>query len=1111
MLTVITGKAGTGKTAHIINEIKRAVSEKKPGRIMIVPEQYSHEAERELAGACGDSLSLYAEVLSFTALARSVAARMGGGAAEYLDKGGKLLCMAQALSNIGGRLTVYSAAARRSETQDMLLSAVDEMKTACISPQMLFEAAGDCPAGLDDKLRDLALVAESYDAVVSNGYADPTDRLTLLASQIAEGGMDESFHVYIDGFLDFTAQQRNIIRAMLEAGVDVTVCLTVDENVEQSEIFQLSRRESQWLIKTAEELHCPCRTENFTKVKSKNPSLSFFTDNMFSYSEKHFEDEGAISLHCAESLAAECEFAAAKCLELVRDKNCRWRDIAVAVRGFDSYRGTLESVFEHYGVPLFATRMSLLPEKPLPLMIALVYELIEGGWDVDDVISYMHTGLSGLDRDECDILEAYVFKWQLRAWAWESDKPWRQHPDGYGGVYDEAAKERLGTINRLRRKLSAPLLSFREQSGCAHTATEQAQALAELFESMKLPAILEKRAAALKADGSAELAAEYQQLWEIVVSALEQCAAILGDCPMDRGEFGRLFNLMLSKYDVGTIPVSLDRVSAGDFDRMRRRSIKHLIVLGASDDRLPMAEEAGGIFSENERKLLLEKNIDLGGGGEWELWREFSLIYNCLSLPSETLSLCMSASGDEGEALRPAYVFRRAESIFNMERKAVDITQLRSFAEGPALSLAAQGIKGGGALARSAAAYFREKSPERFAALQRSANMSRGQLSRNAVRALYGSKLKLSASRIDKFASCKFAYFCQYGLKAKPYEPAAFKPPEIGTFMHYVLENLAREVQEKGGFKTVSEAELDVLCRKYVEKYIHEELNDFQEKSRRFIHLFNRVCEDVRQVVADMAQELSNSDFVPLSFELDFSKAENIAPIELGEDDAALTVTGIADRVDGWLHEDKLYLRVVDYKTGKKKFSLSDVWHGMGLQMLLYLFALQQEGGSLYGKEVIPAGVMYVPARNAMLSVQKNIDEDEAGTKRSEELRRSGLVLDDEALIEAWEKGGDKRFIPVHFSGRNKGEGLASLERLGLLSKRIKETLTKMAKELRSGSIAADPYYRSQQENACALCDYFDACHFVHGENGEKCRFIQKLSSSEIWAKLEGGEDDGSV
>jgi len=1109
MLTLYLGKAGTGKTGAVIAEIKKAVEEKKGRRIMIVPEQYSHEAERELAEACGDSLSLYAEVLSFTALARKLSAQLGGAAAEYLDKGGRLLCMAQTLSNVGGRLRIYSAAAGRAELQDMLLTAVDELKMACISAEKLYETGSDCEGSLGDKLWDLALIAEGYDAVVANGHADPADRLTVLAEQIADGGLGADTHVYVDGFLDFTAQQRNILRAMLSAGVELSVCLTVDNNDEDSEIFQLSRREAQRLMAAAQELDVEISVRSFEKTAEKPDSLDFYAENLFSYAPASFSGETAVKLWTAESLSAECEFAAARCLELVRDEGCRWRDIAIAVRGFEDYRATLESVFSHYGVPLFTTRKSALPEKPLPLLISLAYELLEGGWDIDDMISYLHTGLTGLSSEECDLLEGYIFKWQLRGWAWEKDEPWRQHPDGFGAEYDEESRARLNEINRLRRRIAEPLLKLKERSEAGDSALSQAQALAEYFEDMELAATLEKRADQLMDGGREELAAEYQQLWDIVVSALEQCAAILGGSPMNRAEFGKLFQLMLSKYDVGTIPVALDRVSAGDFDRMRRRSIKHLIVLGASDDRLPRTQESGGMFSDMERQRLLEKDIDLGGGGEWELWREFSLIYSCLTLPSCSLDLCLSLSDAEGEAQRPAYVYRRAENIFNIKRTAVDMAQVRCSAPSPALSFAAQSLRGGDSRAKDAAAYFLETQPQRFAALERAASLSRGRLSREAVRSLYGSKLKLSASRIDKFASCRFAYFCQYGLKAKPYEPAQFKPPEIGTFMHYVLENLARQVQEKGGFAKVSDAQLDVICQYWVDEYVKNELNDFQEKSRRFIYLFKRICRDVQQVVRDMAQELRRSDFVPLSFELDFSRADLIPPVELGEDDAQLNLTGIADRVDGWVHEDKLYLRVVDYKTGKKKFSMSDLWYGMGLQMLLYLFALQQGGEKLYGREIVPAGVMYVPARNAMLSAQQDISTDEAEQQRLDSLRRSGLVLDDGKVIEAWERGEDKRFIPVKLEGRNKGESLASLERLGLLSRHIKDTLGDMAKELRAGSIAADPYYRTQQENACALCDYFDACHFVHGENGEQCRFMPRLRSDEVWRRLEGGEQDG--
>ena len=497
---------------------------------------------------------------------------------------------------------------------------------------------------------------------------------------------------------------------------------------------------------------------------------------------------------------------------------------------------------------------------------------------------------------------------------------------------------------------------------------------------------------------------------------------------MDGESFSQLFTLMLSRYDVGTIPVSLDRVSAGDFDRNRRRHVKHLIVLGASDERLPRAEEGGGVFSPDERQRLLELDIDLGAGGDNELWREFSLIYHTLSLPSESLTLLCPLADADGAAVRPASVFRRAQALFRLPVRTTDLTDARMSAPAPALSLAAEAIRGAGGREQAAWEYFAETDPARTAALEQAAHAVRGSLSRAAVERLYGSSLRLSPSRIEKFASCRFAYFCQYGLRARPYEPAGFQPPEMGVFLHYILENTAREVHARGGFRRVTDEELTGIADTYIERYIHDELNDFQEKSRRFLYLFRRLRDHVRRVVLDMAAELRRSDFEPLDFELDFSKASDIPPVELGELGGSLSLTGIADRVDGWLHGGKLYLRVVDYKTGRKEFSLSDVWYGRILQMLLYLFTLADGGGSRYGSEIVPAGVVYIPARSPMLSAAGPTDDAELDAARAKELRRSGLVLDDPSVMEAWEHGEDKRYIPVKFkNGAPSSEAVADL------------------------------------------------------------------------------------
>ena len=400
MLRLIIGRAGSGKTSAMIAEIAEAVRCGRGGSMLIVPEQYSHEAERELCEKCGDTLSRYAEVFSFTALARRVMQQQGGAAAAWLDKGGRMLCMALAVNAVSSRLKLYGAAARRAELQAALLAAVDECKTASVTAEMLYEAAERESGALGEKLWDMALVLESYDAVVANGRADPHDRLSLLAEQIPASGIGKESRIYIDGFIDFTSQEREVIRAMLASGAEVTVGLTLDELNGTDETFALSRVAARRLKDCAEELGVSVQTERMDVPGDRSDTLRFFSERVFSYSAAPWEKKTeGIRLFAAPDLTAECELAAAKAIALVRDGGCRWRDIAVAVRGFEDYRRALESCFAHYGVPLFVAKKSELMQKPLPALIAAAYEIIGGGWDVDDVTDYMRTALTGLTPD----------------------------------------------------------------------------------------------------------------------------------------------------------------------------------------------------------------------------------------------------------------------------------------------------------------------------------------------------------------------------------------------------------------------------------------------------------------------------------------------------------------------------------------------------------------------------------------------------------------------------------------------------------------------------------------------------------------------------------------
>ena len=1101
MLKLITGRAKSGKTSSIMEEIRSLVLAGKKNIVLLVPEQYSHEAETELLRVCGDSLSLCGEVLSFTRLAGLIESELGPRPGKPLDKGGRLLCMVLALEAVGSRLRIYGSARRQSQLQDELLSAVDELKSCCISPEMLEECAASQAGTLGDKLRDMALIYGAYEAITAQGHLDPMDRLSRLAEDIPRSRLAKG-RFYLDGFTDFTAQELKVIESLLRSGADMCVCLTCEGFEEGHEIFQASRRAALALRRLAGRLGV--QFEHESRQTSGSGPMAAIERELFSFAPVSFDGGGSVKLQTASCMSAECEAAAARCIELIQDRGCRWRDIAVAVRGFEDYRACLESAFARYGVPVYAAAKSSLGEKPLYALISGAFEIISSGWDTEDVLAYLKTGLTGLSREEQDLMEDYIFTWSIRGSDWTREHPWSMHPGGYNVPFTSETRELLGRIDSLRRRLSGPLLNLQQAARTGSTAIGHARALSRFFGELGLPELLSARSRELMSLGFEKQAAEYVQLWGMAVSSLEQCAGMLGDTQMDMERFGRLYCLVLSKYDVGTIPLTVDRVLAGDMDRMRRRSIKHLIILGCSSSRLPMLQDGGSIFSDSDRELMAGAGLDIGGDGDDRLCHEFALIYNCFTLPSETLCASFCRSGDESAA-QPSFVFTRLEQLFGEEARDCDLPLCRLCAPAPALELAVQEGPGSAAFE-----YLRSLGMEqRLTRLRSAALAPRGRLSAGAVKALYGEQLRLSASRIDKFASCPFAYFMQYGLRLKSRKAAAFSPPEMGSFMHYILENAAADIQALGGFDSVSREQTDAVCDKYVDIYIHERLNDFQDKSPRFIHLFRRLCRSVRQIVADMASELACSDFRPLDFELDFGDRTQFPPAELGSSGESLILTGIADRVDGWIHDGRLYVRVVDYKTGYKSFSLSDVWYGMGLQMLLYLFALQRGGSQRYGMDIVPAGVMYIPARDVLLSARAKISGQQILSEKAKALRRSGLLLDDSAVLQAMERGESPRYIPVSFKkGVYSGDALASAQRLGELSRHVDSVLRSMASQLHSGSIDASPASRTQQDSACQFCEFKASCRF--DSQRDRRRWLSRLKPAQVWEMLDKKEGAGN-
>ena len=1103
MVRLILGRAGSGKTARVFDEIAGIVRAREGSAVLLVPEQYSHEAERELCRVAGDGLSRCGEVLSFTGLARKVFSQCGG-ARPVMDGGGRLLCMAVAAEAAAGSLRVYDRACRDPHMLDGLLRAVEELRLAGVDGAALAEAAEEFDGVLGEKLRDMSLLLEAYAAARDRSVADPADVLELLADLIGDS-LSVGSRFYIDGFTDFTVLEKNVLRELIRAGADVTVCITCAPHGEES-VFALPLETARWFQRTAEEYGLECREEWMETPSEEQTALEYFCEHLFDFSLGDApENHDALRLVTGADVYEECELAAARMSELARE-GYRWRDMAVAVRGFGDYRTALECACARYEVPLFLSGRGDILQKSIPLFLSSVLESVNRGYEYEAMFSALKTGLMPLTAEECDKLENYVILWNIRGNMW--DRAWTMHPRGYNQTMDEAAEKTLEELNALRREIIRPLKKLEGAVRGRENAREQAAALAAFFEDISLAERLEERAARLDASHREETAAEYERLWDVICSALEQFAAVLGDMAMDGERFMTLFTLMLSKYDTGVIPVSLDRVQAGDFDGMRRRHIKHLLVLGASDGRLPAPEESGGVFTPEEREELSAFGLSLGGAEE-ELSRELGRIYNCLTLPSETMYISWPRTDADGAQTRPSLIAERARALLGAEVEIGDILRARTFSREAAFALAVQGQAGDASpQCRAARACFAAKGREEdLERLVDAVRAGRGSLGPAAVRALYGEKPSLSATRAEKFASCRFSYFLQYGLKAMPRQQAVFDPRDYGTFMHYVLENVAREAIEMGGFPQVTAEQIRELTDRYVDKYIREEMNDFAEKTARFAYLFRRLRSTVHRVTADMWEELKNSKFQPLELELDLAADGVLEPDEAGN----VRLTGRADRIDGWVKDDVLYLRVTDYKTGAKSFSLSDVCRGMNMQMLLYLFTLQKRGGKHFGYETIrPAGVLYSPARVSMVRADSDVTDEELELLRKNESRRSGLVLDDEEVLEAMEPGAEKKFVPVRFKkgGEYSAQSLgsvATLERFGALGRHIDRTLENLAAELRSGSVTADPWFQSAQDNACVFCDYREACLF---DEGRDCwRQWTRLTPAEAWEKIEGDHE----
>lgn len=1062
-------------------------------RIWIVPEQASFAAEQQLCRKGGSGICRHAQVLSFTRLANRVFAASGGVARQTLDQGGRVLAMAQALEQVRSRLKRYAAGSRRAALLPELLAAVDEWKSYGVTASDLRRAAGQTEGLLAGKLEELSLILESYDTVCAAGQQDPRDRLAYLSKRLGQTDFARDKAFYLDGFSDFTGVELEILQQLLRSGASVTLCLCCDGLERGLPVFDTARETARAMLRAAAQ--AGQRVFVRQVAPARNDEILFAARHLFAPGGAAWGGKAScVHLRRFDGPFAQAQAVAATILQLLR-QGFRYREIAVAAADDPAGRTVLQTVLRQYGIPAYFAGQRPLLQEPVFEMVLAALDAATGGLEREDVLRWLKSGLAGVARADVDLLENYALVWNISGSRWASD--WTAHPAGYDAAWDDDARAQLAQLNELRARALAPLLRLRRALESAAAAGPMVQAFYAFLEEIGLDGQLEQQAQAQYDAGQLQASQQTAQLHEILIGALEQMYSLLAATPVEAAQFAQLLQVLLQQYHVASIPAALDCVVCGGIGDLRFHTPRALLLTGCDEGVLPQYAAPTGVFSDQERAQLQALGIALAPDSWRTLSRALAVLHQLLlGCGAQLFWFCATE--------QPSYLQLRMERLFPTRLAAYEALQYPPEFSDPALLAASAVLPEGGPAVQAAALLDDATVNDRMAVLRQRAAYTPGLLQRATVTGLYGQKLYLSASQIQTFAGCRQAHFLRYGIKARPRARAEFNAPVYGTFVHAVLEQTVRQVQAQGGFASVPPEAVEAIARAQMDTCAAALRPGPEVETPRFTYLFQRNYTEILTVIRELDGELRQSRFEPVRFELPFRPGTPMGPVEIQGKSGAALLTGAVDRVDLLHTPQGDYVRVVDYKTGHRDFDYTDLLTGLGLQMLLYLFALEENGTREFGGPVKPAGVLYFPARCNLLTLPQPPSPDALAAVRQKDLRRQGLLLDDEALLQAMEPAeGTPRYLPYSVKKDGRSGDLASPAQLALLRQHVRRLLAGMTDELFAGKITANPYSRGAT-GACTYCDYAPICH----PDPSQLRRLQATGAAEFWARLAKEEEE---
>ncbi len=1155
-LQFVFGNSGSGKSEYLYRWVlEQAAEHTDRNYIMLVPEQFTMQIQRELVERHKNHAIMNVDVLSFARLAYRVFDELGKQDLVILEETGKNLVLRKVAEQKRAELSVLGGRLNKMGYISEIKSLLSELTQYNITPGELsdFLERSDVGEALSLKMRDILAIYQGFRDYLEGRYITAEEVLSLLCRVAGESSLLRGSVIVCDEFTGFTPIQNQLLRELLLIADKIMVSAVVDvrEDIYESggihELFAMSKKTVQVLLKIAADSSVQVEEPIILPASAKKryrgaPELFFMEQNLFRAHRMTWEEAPAhVRIAAAKNPRAEITFAAKEITRLVRAGGCRYREIALVTGDVPQYANYVPEIFEQFEIPFFIDQTRMILFHPFIELIRAALEVVESDFSYVSVFRFFRSGLVQtlfvanheariLTEEEIDLLENYVLAHGVfgrRRWSrvFTLAKKTEREPD-------EQERETIRLLNEIRRAfmdLFAPLVTVFsvDGEGGRQDVSAQTYALYQFIYALRIEEQLKAKQQELEASGNMALAKEYAQIYKIVMDLLDKVTSLLGGEVMTVREYGDILDAGFEAARVGIIPPGNDRVIVGDIERSRLSHIKILFFLGVNDGIVPKNSGSGGIISQYERDKMKEQKLELAPGAREKVFIQKFYLYLNLTKPSQELYLTYAKTASDGKALRCSYLIGVLQKLFPAllteqleERETIlDVltpqNALRFYIEGLQSREYTEAWAALGRWYLSRETYAKEAKRLLAAAY----DVYTGEpISRAVARALYGRVLENSVTRLERFAACAFAHYLDYGLRLKDREIFGFASVDMGNIYHEVLERFANRLgQSKYTWFSIPEE----IQRQWVEECMEETIlgaeraQTFEEARNRFL-LF-RMKGTLQQAVWALITQIRKGKFVPRDFEVSFSRVSELSALQFRlSEDEKMQLQGRIDRIDTCEDEERVYVKVIDYKSGNTSFSLLNLYHGLQLQLVVYLnAAMELEAKKYPGKQIEPAGIFYYHVTNPIVEGNGAESEEQIRQAILEKLKLNGVVNEEEQIYRAMDEefSGNSAVIPLGVKADGSLKAASKTLSTGefqMISDYVNGVLVESGRKILAGDVSVQPFLLADK-TGCDYCPYHMVCGFDRRGAGYDFKKLESFTGEEeILEAMRRKKTDGS-